>query len=122
MVDDHAHERSSGRTPNGRIQTAGTAGAVNFYNRPGQVVNDRIGSHRWVTASGCAAGSWLTCPEGAPDPGKHWRREGRRKTFFGLFSVLTAEFAVAPFAGDADQSRTVACCGPVPHVMPQVLF
>ncbi|MDQ0955406.1 hypothetical protein QFZ24_009329 [Streptomyces phaeochromogenes] len=31
-----------------------------FYNRPGQVVNDRIGSHVWVTASECAAGSWLT--------------------------------------------------------------
>ncbi|MFH9060555.1 hypothetical protein ACH4GM_04930 [Streptomyces coeruleorubidus] len=31
-----------------------------FHNRPGQVVNDRIGSHRWVTATECAAGSWLT--------------------------------------------------------------
>ncbi|MEU0649074.1 hypothetical protein [Streptomyces umbrinus] len=31
-----------------------------FTNRPGQVVNDRIGSHRWVTASECGAGSWLT--------------------------------------------------------------
>ncbi|GAA3546682.1 hypothetical protein [Streptomyces osmaniensis] len=31
-----------------------------FYNRSGQVVNDHIGSHQWVTASGCAAGSWLT--------------------------------------------------------------
>ncbi|MES5820861.1 hypothetical protein [Streptomyces sp. RG80] len=31
-----------------------------FQNRSGQVVNDRIGSHQWVTASACAAGSWLT--------------------------------------------------------------
>lgn len=31
-----------------------------------------------------------------------------RNAFFGLFSVLTAVFAVAPVAGDTDQSQTVA--------------
>jgi hypothetical protein len=30
------------------------------YYPGGGVVNDRIYSHRWVTASACAAGSWLT--------------------------------------------------------------
>ncbi|MFG2525992.1 transposase [Streptomyces sp. NPDC048527] len=33
VVDDHAHERSPGRTPPGRLQRAGTAGAVNTPGR-----------------------------------------------------------------------------------------
>ncbi|WAU82897.1 hypothetical protein O1Q96_26335 [Streptomyces sp. Qhu-G9] len=32
----------------------------NYFYGTGTVVNDRIRSHRWVNASGCAAGSWLT--------------------------------------------------------------
>ncbi|WP_405999032.1 hypothetical protein [Streptomyces sp. NBC_00829] len=32
----------------------------NYFTSNGGVVNDRIGSHTWVTASACAAGSWLT--------------------------------------------------------------
>ncbi|MEU0392870.1 hypothetical protein ABZ208_08880 [Streptomyces sp. NPDC006208] len=32
----------------------------NYFTNGGGVVNDRIGSHKWVTASACGAGSWLT--------------------------------------------------------------
>ncbi|MEU3490530.1 hypothetical protein [Streptomyces massasporeus] len=32
----------------------------NYFYNTGKVVNDSIRSHRWVTASECAAGSWLT--------------------------------------------------------------
>ncbi|MBX9362829.1 hypothetical protein [Streptomyces sp. WAC04114] len=32
----------------------------NYFYNTGKVVNDSIRSRRWVTASECAAGSWLT--------------------------------------------------------------
>jgi hypothetical protein len=32
----------------------------NYFANTGEVVNDRIRSHRWVTASECGLGSWLT--------------------------------------------------------------
>jgi hypothetical protein len=36
-----------------------------------------------------------------------------RKAVLGLFVALAAVLAVVPLAG-ADQSETVACCGPMP--------
>ena len=36
-----------------------------------------------------------------------------RKAVLGLLVALAAVLAVAPLAG-ADQTETVACCGPVP--------
>jgi hypothetical protein len=36
-----------------------------------------------------------------------------RKAVLGLFVALAAVLAVAPLAG-ADQTETVACCGPTP--------
>jgi hypothetical protein len=36
-----------------------------------------------------------------------------RKAVIGLFVALAAMLAVAPLAG-ADQTQTVACCGPLP--------
>ncbi|AYC44103.1 hypothetical protein [Streptomyces griseorubiginosus] len=32
----------------------------NYFANTGEVVNDRIRSHRWVTASECGLGNWLT--------------------------------------------------------------
>jgi hypothetical protein len=32
----------------------------NYFANTGQVVNDHIRSHRWVTAAECGSGSWLT--------------------------------------------------------------
>ncbi|MEU3854423.1 hypothetical protein [Streptomyces sp. NPDC029554] len=40
-----------------------------------------------------------------------------RKAVFGLFVALTVVLAAAPLAG-ADQSQTVACCGPNPPGWP----
>lgn len=40
-----------------------------------------------------------------------------RKTILGVFVALAAVLAMAPLAG-ADQTQTVACCGPIPHGAP----
>lgn len=40
-----------------------------------------------------------------------------RRALLGVFVALAAVLAVAPLAG-ADQSQTVACCGPLPPGWP----
>ncbi|MFE7652263.1 hypothetical protein ACFU6M_04935 [Streptomyces bottropensis] len=40
-----------------------------------------------------------------------------RKAVLGLFLALAAVLAVVPLAS-ADQSETVACCGPMPPGIP----